>query len=70
MGAAHRETTALVCPLNVACETIAASARGSCRVMCLAEDPAARSDKDGSAVRESIGWGVVRLETRLDVVRS
>ena len=38
--------------------------------MCLAEEPAARRDKEGRVVRERIGCGVVRVEMRVVVVRS
>jgi hypothetical protein len=48
-------------------------ARGSMRVMCLAEVPAARmcdDETEGKEVIERRGWEVVRVSTTVDVSRS
>ena len=47
-----------------------AEARGSMSVMCLAEVPTARRDKDGRLQSDSRACDVVRVSTRVVVGRS
>lgn len=51
-------------------ETVVAEARGSIRVICLADVPAATRFRDGRAVSESMACEVDLVSTQVEVGRS